>query len=202
MSQAGSVTRYLRGLAAGEQAAYQQLWERYYRRLVGLARERLPGRLGGAGDGEDVAAQAFDSFFRAAQQGRFPRLQDRDDLWQVLVVLTRRKAANWARDEGRARRGDGRVVPASALGDEAEEEGPAFAALLGREPDPAFAAEVAEECGRLLGLLADETLRSVAVAKMEGYTNEETAARLGVSVPTVERKLQRIRATWGKEVRR
>lgn len=37
---------------------------------------------------------AFHSFCRAAAQGRFPRLNDRNDLWQLLIVLSDRKAHN------------------------------------------------------------------------------------------------------------
>jgi DNA-binding CsgD family transcriptional regulator len=43
-------------------------------------------------------------------------------------------------------------------------------------------------------------LRSVAVWKLEGYTNKEVAAKLGRAPATVERKLRLIRATWEKEV--
>ena len=40
--------------------------------------------------------------------------------------------------------------------------------------------------------------------KLEGYTNEEIAAKMnggeGRSLPTVERKLARIRKIWAKEI--
>jgi len=39
------------------------------------------------------------------------------------------------------------------------------------QPTPAFAAQVADECRHLLDDLADESLRTIAVWKMEGYTN-------------------------------
>jgi DNA-directed RNA polymerase specialized sigma24 family protein len=197
MSTAGSVTVWIRKLDAGDQVAFQQIWEGYYRRLVGLARRKLRGLPGGAVDEEDVALSAFDSFFRGAEAGRFPKLSDRHDLWQVLVLLASRKAVNQVKRELRAKRGGGRVVQASAAGPE-EEEGPLFAALIGREPEPAFAAEVEEEFRRLLGRLPDDELqlRSVAVWKMEGYTNEEIAGKLGRSLATVERRLGLIRRTW------
>ena len=58
---------------------------------------------------------------------------------------------------------------------------------------------MAEECRRLLELLGDATLRSVAVWKMEGYTNAEIADKLGCVAVTVERKLQLIRSLWAGE---
>lgn len=55
---------------------------------------------------------------------------------------------------------------------------------------------MAEECQRLLDSLGDETLRNVALWKMEGYTNDEIAERLGCVTRTVERKLEMIRERW------
>jgi DNA-directed RNA polymerase specialized sigma24 family protein len=63
-----------------------------------------------------------------------------------------------------------------------------------------LAAEAAEQCRRLLGLLTDESLRLVARRKLEGCTNAEIALELGCIEATVERKLQRIRALWAQQV--
>jgi len=196
-----SVTFWIHQLQAGDQAALERLWERYCRRLVGLARQRLRGAAGLAADEEDVALSAFDSFCRGLEADRFPRLLDRDDLWQLLVVITVHKAANLAKHERTQKQGGGRVQHASALpASEEGEPGQVFANLIGREPDPAFVAQATEECRRLLEMLGDLELRSVALRKMEGYTNEEIARELDCSVPKVERKLRRIRATWEKEI--
>jgi DNA-directed RNA polymerase specialized sigma24 family protein len=192
MSSAGSVTFWIDRLKAGDPAAVEKLWEGYFQRLVRLARARLQAAPRRAADEEDVALSAFDSFCRGAGEGRFPRLSGRQDLWQLLVLLTARKAANLVRDERRGRRGGGKVWNASALGD----DGGAFADIVGREPDPEFAACVAEEFRQLLGRLGDASLQVVAVWKMEGHTNEEIAAKLGRSVGTVERKLRLIRDIW------
>ena len=42
-------------------------------------------------------------------------------------------------------------------------------------------------------------LRTIALLKLEGHTNDEIAARIGRSVPTVERRLRLIRQTWKEE---
>jgi DNA-directed RNA polymerase specialized sigma24 family protein len=68
--------------------------------------------------------------------------------------------------------------------------------VLGREPTPELAAAVAETIETLLGQLEDDQLRAVATGKMEGYTNEELAVKLGCSTRTIERKLDRVRAQW------
>jgi DNA-directed RNA polymerase specialized sigma24 family protein len=158
------------------------LWERYFPALVQLARKRLLG-MPGAGGAEDVALSALDCFCRNATRGRFPRLDDRDDLWRLLSVITTRKALNRIRQEGRRPR----------MAAEPDH-------LLSREPDPALAAQLADDCRRLLDLLGQDELRQVALWKMEGFTTEEIAARLGCVARTVERKLALIRRKWEKEM--
>jgi DNA-directed RNA polymerase specialized sigma24 family protein len=192
----GSVSHWLSLLQAGDAAAAQPLWERYFRRLVGLARRKLEGAARQVADEEDVALSAFDSFCRSARGGRFPQLGDRDDLWRLLVLLTARKASHLRRDQGRQKRG-GRVPPAAPP---AAAAGVGLEEVLGREPSPEFAAEVAEECRRLLAGLGDADLEAVALWKMEGYENAEIAAKLDCAPRTVERRLQLIRKLWGKEM--
>jgi DNA-directed RNA polymerase specialized sigma24 family protein len=196
----GSVTQWLDRLRAGDPAAAQHLWEHYFHRLVGLARTKLQGAPRRAADEEDVALSAFDSFCRGAERGQFPQLKDRDNLWRLLVTLTVRKAARLARDEQCQKRGGGAVLGEAALTAAAAAETPTgLEEVIGREPTPEFAAQVAEECQRLLGLLGNDELRSIALGKMEGYTNAEIAARLDCAPATVERRLQVIRRLWEKE---
>ena len=191
MSDEGSITRVISLMKEGDREAASRLWELYFRRLVGLARNHLRSAPRRAADEEDVALSVFDSFFRRAEQGRFPRLDDRDDLWQLLFVLTVRKSANLVNHENRRRRGGGRVALITDLDvDEAH-------ALIGRGPTPQLAAQVADECRWRLEVLGDETLKLVAQWKMEAYTNSEIAGRLGCIEQTVERKLRTIRRIWG-----
>jgi len=199
MTSAGSVTQWLQEFAAGDRGAVEKLWQRYYPQLVRLARSRLkmPAL---RNDAEDVALSAFDTFCRNAEEGRFPQLFDRDGLWQLLVLITARKATDLVRHSLRQKRGGGRVVSLGGPPDDARTEGARLMDLIGREPDPHFAALAAEECRRLLDALGDPVLRSVAVWKMEGCTNAEIAARLELSVPTVERKLRLARKTWEGEL--
>jgi DNA-directed RNA polymerase specialized sigma24 family protein len=190
----GSVTRWIGRLQANDTSALQYLWERYFSRLVGLARAKLRGAPRRAADEEDVVVSAFDSFWRGTRAGRFPRLDDRDNLWRLLATLTSRKAFEQVRDERAQKRGGGAVRGESGLDDP---DGPgSLEEVIGREPTPELTAEVADECERLLGLLDEPELRSVAVWKMEGDSNETIAGRLGCALSTVERKLRRIRTLW------
>jgi DNA-directed RNA polymerase specialized sigma24 family protein len=194
MPDSGSVTVWIAQLKAGDAVAAGRLWEGYYRRLVGLARKRLEGQPRAAADEEDVALSAFNSFCHGAKRNQFPRLDDRDDLWQLLVLLTARKASRLIRYERALKRDPGQR--ASPLDEDGAE---VLAKVIGREPTPEFAAQVAEEFRLLLDGL-EPSLRAVAVAKMEGHTNADIAARLDVSERTVERSLVVIRKLWeGKD---
>jgi DNA-directed RNA polymerase specialized sigma24 family protein len=190
MPSDGSVSHWIGGLQDGDPKAIEQLWQRYFHRLVGLARAKLRQSPGGMADEEDVALSAFDSFCRNAERGRFPDLSDRDSLWRLLVVMTARKAAHLRRDEGRQKRGGGNERTDPAL----------IEAIVGHEPTPGFAAEAAEEFQRLLDLLKDSELQSVALWKMEGCAVEEIAGRLHYSPRSIKRKLQLIRTLWEKEI--
>ena len=194
MSSDASVTHWIAEFQCGNQRAAQELWQRYFQRLVRLARQKLPVGALRVADEEDVALSAFHSFCRGVEAGRYPQLADRDDLWRLLVVITAHKAIHLVRDARRLKRGG---PPAAALEPDAEEA--ALSQVIGPEPTPEFAAQVAEEFQRLLDRLDDAGLRTVAVWKMEGYTNEEIAARLDCAPRTVERKLKLIRNLWEQE---
>jgi hypothetical protein len=60
-------------------------------------------------------------------------------------------------------------------------------------------AQLAEEHQLLLGRLGGRELEAVAVWKLEGYTNEETAGQLDGTPRTVGRKLCIIRGLWHQE---
>src|SRR4051794_14548651 len=102
----GSVTRWISDVRAGQGSAAQHLWERYFDRLVRLARSKLHARRRGVvEDEEDAALSAFDSFCRGAAGGHFPQLGGRDDLWRLLVTITARKALDQVERQGAIRRG-------------------------------------------------------------------------------------------------
>jgi ECF sigma factor len=64
------------------------------------------------------------------------------------------------------------------------------------KPTPAFAAQAAEECRRLLESLGDGDVRTIAVWKMEGYTTEKVAAKLRRAPRTIESELDLTRRRW------
>jgi DNA-directed RNA polymerase specialized sigma24 family protein len=201
MVSSGSVSQWLGRLKAGDPAAAQQIWERYGRKLMSLARAKLRGTPRGAADESDVVLSAFDSFCRAAQDGRFPQLLDRDNLWQLLLLFTVRKAHRLRRHERQQKRGGGKkVYHETALRRAAGTDAQAtLEEVLSREPTPAFAAEVADACRDLLERLGDPQLCTIALRKMEGYTSGEIAQQLGCSRRTIDRKIGVICCLWEQE---
>jgi DNA-directed RNA polymerase specialized sigma24 family protein len=195
MSPDGSVTHWIDQLQAGDRLAIERLWGRYFHRLVGLARKKLADSPRRVADEEDVALSAFDSFCRNAEAGRFPDLTDRDGLWRLLVVITARKAGHLRRDQARLKRGGGALVEA---GQDSQGAG-WLSEILGRDPDPAFAALAADEHRRLMEALPEE-LRAVALKRLEGRSVEEIATELGYAERSIKRKLQLIRTVWEREL--
>lgn len=180
----GSISRLLIIITGSDDRAVvddavRVLWERYFDRLVRLARARLRQAPGSMIDAEDVALSAINSFCRRTADGRFPRLDDRQDLWRILMTIAARKAAGVFR----------RPTPGT------QDDG-VLDRIIGTEPTPELAAMVADEVRYLLESLPNDSYRTIALQKLESYTNEEIAANLGCCTKNVEYKLRNIRATW------
>jgi len=199
MAAEGSITHCIGLLRQGDAESMRVIWERYFPRLVRLAREHLAAIVQHEADEEDVALSAMDRFCRAVQLGRYPDLADRDGLWHLLLRITTRRALEVARRQRRQRRSSGAERNGLIHGDRSSE---GLSELSANEPSPEFAAQMAEACRSLLGRLPDADLRTLAVAKLEGYSNQEAAERLGCSLRTIERRLQLIRDLWRADWRR
>ena len=197
MSSTSSVTAWIGRVKDGDRVAAQKLWERYFKRLVGLARVKLPANRRKYGEHEDVAISAMKSFLLRAANGRFPDLHSRDNLWALLATIAVRKAWKVSRRKVVMEKCE------SALGgkNDGSPSRNVWEQVLGREPTPDFVLEMAEECRRLLDMLKkkQQKLELVAQWMLEGYTKAEIAEKLGRVVGTVDRKLGVIRKIWEKD---
>jgi RNA polymerase sigma factor (sigma-70 family) len=180
-----SITRLIRAVQDGSSSAVRPLLSTYFDRLVRLASRRLRNLPGLAGYDEDLALRSFQSVCQRLRDPTRPLdLSGRDDLWRLLATRTISRAIDLIR----------RHRPAEVPGDED------VAQLLTRDPTPEEAAELADECRRLLDSLQEPELRQIALWKVEGYTHEEIAARLDCVPRTIERKVSRIRLLWRHEL--
>lgn len=189
MDDVGSVTQFFERLKSGDAAAAEPLWQRFFPRLSGLARKALAGRTRRVADADDVIQSAFASFCQRAKAGDF-QIGDRDDLWNLLGVMTARKAQHAVRHEMAAKRGGGRVVGEGAL---TRPDGSPMP--LDEAAAAAPAADFDLHSQELLDQL-DEECRTIAVHRLLGFTNREIAERLDCTERKIERKLNLIRMTW------
>jgi RNA polymerase sigma factor (sigma-70 family) len=185
-TEAESVTRLIRAAQHDRSSAVGALLAVYFERLVQLARKRLQNLPGMANYDEDLALRSFYSVYRRVRDPERPlQLAGRDDLWRLLATRTISRAIDLIR---RHRPGE---VPGAYDPQQ----------LLTREPTPEEVAATSDECRRLLDLLEEPELRQIALWKVEGFTNEEIAARLDCVPRTIERKVSRIRLLWKHELK-
>ena len=194
------VTQWILQLSDRDEQAAQALWNQYFEKLVWFARRKLGGVPRRVADEEDVALSAMNSFCRGMAARRFAKIEDRNDLWKLLVTITARKATAHKRRHFAKKRGAGQVRGESFFVQPDANEGSSagIGELLGCEPTPELAMMVAENCHEMLDALGDESLRQVAILTLEGYTTSEIADKLGCVRRTIERKLERIRETWSQ----
>jgi len=193
-----SVTDWINSLRARDDNAAELLYQRYVERLKALVRGKLEAASRRTSDEEDIAILALCSVFQGIREGRFQQLNDRDDLWQILLMLVDRRVIDQRRRASRQKRARGRELGESAFGHFGK-SGSQFGGIeqvLDREPTPAFAAELLEEFNRRVAQLNDRSLQEIAIKKLEGYTNAEIAQQQGRTERTIERKLKLIRSIW------
>jgi DNA-directed RNA polymerase specialized sigma24 family protein len=201
MSADQSVSYWICHLKDGSAEAAQRLWERYAMQLVELARRRLKDAPKRVADEEDVAASVFHSLCRGAAAGRFQNVKNRDDLWWLLLAVTKQKVVDHVRREMAQKRGVRLTYSESVFNVNPDDSnGFALDRLVGDQPTPEFVVMLEEQHQRLLGLLRDDHLRRIAVSRIEGFTVPEIAADFRVTTRTIERKLQLIRNAWSKEL--
>ncbi|MEO8498734.1 MAG: ECF-type sigma factor, partial [Planctomycetota bacterium] len=170
----------------GDERAAQELWARFSPRLVKLARSRLR-RLGmklGRSE-EDFALSAFNQFCQNLSGGRYEGVEDRDSLWRILAVMTRRKINDSVKIQSAQKRGGKGHVEVEITEDIADQS---------QSPD--LAVELTDQFEQLLNLLDDPVLERVVLLKVEGYTNEEIVDELQASSRTVQRMMRLVRSVW------
>ena len=193
----GSITQWIAELRAGDaDAAHEEIWRRYFRRLTALAELKLGDAPRGAEDEEDVALSALRTFFSGVAGGRFPKLDDRHNLWSLLAKITACKAINQRNRQLALKRGGGAVLTEAKLGGDEAGRHVRLVDLVDDQLTPEFIAAVNEECQRLMNRLPDDQFRRIARLKLEGYTNAEIAKQFEVVERTIERKLEIIRGIW------
>lgn len=140
-------------------------------------------------DEDDVALDAFTAFLKRTAEGAYPALQTRDDLWRVLVRVTYTYAWKQIRFFRRLKRsGDLQTLSEDFV----------LSSLASQDPPPDVVVGLSETLNQLLGGLPDKEIRTIAIRRLEGCTNEEIAAELNRSLTTIERRMRLIRECWSR----
>lgn len=201
MSKTTNISHWINLVKTGDSTAANRIWQHYFDRLVRSVRGRLVGQNRAVSDEEDIVLSVFDSFYNAAENGRFPDLSDRDDLWRLLLRMAARKVVDKRRHDLRQRRGGN--VKHHSLGhagdDSAVDDGRVMEAI-GNEPSPEMVLMMQESVEQLFSHLGVGQLRDLAGAKLEGFSNAELAQRFGCSERTIERRLHLIREKCQQEL--
>jgi RNA polymerase sigma factor (sigma-70 family) len=191
MSSGGSVTAWIGQVKSGEEEALGKLHGRYWPALVELARKRLKGVPRGALDEEDVAQQAFYSFYQTLKAGRVLRLSNRHDLLALLTHIVACTAVNQIDHEvGTQKRGGSRALDHLAR----DEAAPPVQWAAGT-PTPLEQAILNDCYQHYMDGLPDK-LRGFAELYLAGFSHREVAERMGCSERTVERKIELVLNRW------
>ena len=183
MSTGHSITALLSGVKRADRAAVHALFEKTYSRVVAIGLKKLGGIRQRGLDQDDVANSAFREFLNRAAEGRFKKLENREDVWQVLALLVGDKIGDGLRHEGRMKRGAGESC--MPLEDVTE--------VVSKLDDPSLEAEINDAKRVFLEKLPSGDHRRVVELLADGRTHEEIADTLNLSVRTVDRRAEDIR---------
>ena len=179
-------------LRAGDEAAAHEVFQRFVRKLVRLARRQFDAVLRRKVDPEDVVQSAFKSFFLRYGIGKL-EVRDWDNLWGLLTIITLRKCLDRV-EYHHAERRDVQREAAARPGTAGTE--PWWEAVA-REPRPEEAVVLAETVELLLRGL-DEDERPILEMSLQGYTTQEISEHLG----RPERSVRRLRERVKKQLQR
>jgi RNA polymerase sigma-70 factor (ECF subfamily) len=175
----------------GNEEAARRLFDEYVDRLLALARAHLSQRLAQRVDPEDVVQSVFRTFFGRVKDGRF-HIQGRDDLCKLLTTITLHKVLRQVNFHRAAKRNPQQEA---ARGDWSRED---LVNLLTREPSPEVTIAFLDQLEHLVGRLRPRE-REILDLRLQGYTNEEIAARLGTYERAVRRDFERVKAVAREE---
>jgi len=187
------ITLWLGGLKEGDQLDVEKIVSRYYQPIMNVVRTRLPAAVRRFADEEDVAISALNSFVVRAQAGQFAKLENRDDLWKVLVTISFRKVGKYVKRESAQKRGGRNVRGESVFGGAGGSGLEQVADERALVDEGIDSKECAERILDFLDSLEDKALRFIVMGKSEGLTDSSIADQLNCSPKTVQRKMKRLR---------
>ncbi len=196
------ISLLIRRIEAGDAESASELWKYCFTRLHAYCQRKLPSNLCRILDEEDLALSAFKSFCLGAQDGKFGPIDGRDEFWKLMYCIAARKARVSVRYQQALKRGGGQVRGESVFLDGTSPYQNSESAARGIEQVaqenacPVSIEAFLTDCEELFEQLDTNELRMIAMMRVEGYSVDEIADRIGCAKRSVERRLNLIRQIW------
>ncbi len=168
MAAENDFDQFVDRLRRGDEDAAAEVFHRFARRLIALARSQLDSWIRSRVEPEDVVQSVFRSFFTRFQSGQF-QLGDWDNLWTVLTLITIRKCTNRKEFWRAAKRDLQHEANSLPRGDPLQE-------ALARDPTPSEAAILSEVVERLMKNVT-EADRAILTLHLQGCDIAAISAR-------------------------
>jgi RNA polymerase sigma-70 factor (ECF subfamily) len=170
---------------AGSETAAQEIFDAYVEKLMVHARRRIGNRMNSRVDAEDVVQSVFRTFFTRLKNDQF-QIADQDDLMKLLVRITVHKTLRQIAFHRAAKRNPGQET---GHGDNAHER---LLQVMDEEPTPETVVAVLDQFEHFLRQFPAQD-RQILELKLQGYSTEEIAEKLGTYDRKVRRVLERVR---------
>ena len=197
MSNPGSISILLEELRAGDEPAFEQLFNRFFDRLKSVARKRVSVRDRKVVDDEDLAVWAMNTFQRCVRDGMYPKIQNRRDIWKFLVSILERKSVDHIRRQHAEKRGGGDVRGESVFEDQNQPR--VIERVCMEKSNFEMMVDFMDVLDVIVDRLNDPVLGEVLAAKFAGHSTKEISRITGMSVSSVDRKLKLIRTIIAKD---
>lgn len=186
MNDTQTVTNWISRLADGDGRALEMVFEKYFNRLIKLALHKMHGLNTVPYSPEDVVNSVVRSLWNGVQKNKI-EITTEDNLWGCLYQITTRKVCAERRRAFSQKRGENRmVISGDQVNEETEES--FFNSIVGKEPSPEMAVEMAEGADELLSLFDKlPTHKELIILKLQGFSNHEIANKLGICDNSVRR---------------
>jgi DNA-directed RNA polymerase specialized sigma24 family protein len=190
---AGSLAAAIARYKQGDTSALGEMMFACYRWLVARADGHLRNvpSLRSFTDGEELAASAMGSYYRAVGDGKYRDMKHGNELRALLAKIVDHKVSHQIRKHNTVKAGGGKVrnMPEAGL-DRDGREPPPPDVLLAREAW----AQTEDVLTRWRNLMKKNGLLDVANLVMEGHSSREVARTLGIGVNKARRQITLVNA--------
>lgn len=169
-----SDNQLLLALQGGDEAGAEQIFARYYDRLICMVAKSYGSSGGNTETDSDVAQSVFRSFFRRGSIDEF-HIADDGTLWPILVTIALNKIRNRTKYWTRQKRDVGKEVGQEEL-----------SAILSRDPTPDEAVILGEVIDDLMAQFPDRRQRILRML-LDGHALKEIMEAEGTTRFTIAR---------------